>query len=64
MKLISTLETEVFINQGGGLSISQEASYGSDDQPVALSREQAMLVAREIMRLDGDDSAWEVKEED
>ena len=64
MKLPATFATDVFINMDHGLSISQDVCDGGEDVVVALSRDQARRVAAEIMRLDGDDAAWEVKEED
>lgn len=63
MKLPASYATEVFINSAGGLSILQDPGDHEDDVIVALNREQARLVAAEIMRLDGDDSAWVVEKE-
>ena len=58
MKLPATDETEVFINQDGGLTISQDHRNGDELMIVRLSRDQARLVAAEIMRLDGNDGFW------
>lgn len=60
MKLEKTFETEIFINDGG-LYITQTGELGDDDSIILLSREQAKLIAREIIRLDGDVKAWEKK---
>lgn len=61
MKLAATYATEVFVNVDGGLSIAQNPGTGDDDVSIYLSREQARLVAAEIMRLDGNDGFWPAK---
>lgn len=61
MKLAATYATEVFTNQGRGLSIVQDPGTGDDHASIWLSREQARLVAAEIMRLDGNDGFWPAK---
>lgn len=57
MKLPAAYATDVYINNGGYLSIAQNTPEDGD-VIVALSRDQARLVAAEIMRLDADGSAW------
>ena len=37
MKLPATSETDVFINQGGGLTITQDSGYGEDSVIVRLA---------------------------
>jgi len=59
LTLPATDETSVFVNQDGGLSITQDHLNGDDLVIVALSRSQARLVAAEIIRLDGDDELWQ-----
>ncbi len=56
--LPATDETFVFVNDYGFLAITQNPSNGDDTANVSLSREQARLVAAEIMRLDADDAIW------
>lgn len=60
MELLAAYATSVFINLDGGLSIHQP----DEDQIVALNREQAKLVAAEIMRLDADDALWVASKDD
>ncbi len=59
--LPATDETLVFVNDYGFLSITQNPSNGDDTACVSLSREQARLIAAEIMRLDGVPDLWRVK---
>lgn len=59
MKLKETYATEVEISDAGYLLITQEdESADCSSVFVALSREQARLIAQEIMRLDADDAFW------
>lgn len=60
MKLPATYATEVFISAWSNLCIQQDqASDNGESTSVVLSREQARLVAQEIMRLDADSALWE-----
>ena len=63
MKLPASHATEVFINLDGDLSIQQDQTRNDEGiVTVALTREQARLVAQEIMRLDADDAFGEGEE--
>lgn len=65
MKLKATLETEVYISQGGYLAIKQRDQLGGRDDPVILlSPHQAQLVAQEIGLLLQDLSWWSDMEDE
>jgi hypothetical protein len=67
MKLKSTRETEVFVNQPGYLTIKQAAddSYHGEPQVVMFSPEQAKLVAEELLRYVAvRDTWWNPAEDD
>jgi hypothetical protein len=51
MLLERELQTEVFINEGGKISILQDGDIGSDDVIVVLSAERARLVAAALIEL-------------
>ncbi|MGF6856020.1 hypothetical protein [Paraburkholderia sp. CI3] len=58
IKLKATLETEVYISQGGYLAINQENNIG-EESTVILSPDQARVVVKEIERQLEDTSWWE-----
>ena len=59
MKLEATYATEVLITDKGGLYIWQDDTETAEGiSSIVLSRDQARLVAKEIMRLDADDAFW------
>lgn len=59
MRLKPTSEIEVFVNEGGYVSVIQRASGVSDeDQIVQLSADQAELVAQELTRLLQQKAEW------
>lgn len=57
MKLPSAYETEMFINQDSTLTIKQD-DFDCGSAMVVLTRDQAVRIAQEIMRLAGDGSDW------
>ena len=60
MKLPASYATEVFITTSGDLCIQQDQTRDDGEAvSVVLSREQARLVAQEMMRLDVDSAVWE-----
>lgn len=61
MELESTYATEVLVTCKGYLLIEQEDTETAEGvSSVLLSRDQARLVAKEVIRLDADDALWTV----
>ncbi len=64
LKLKSAYATEVYISNGGYLTIKQEDPAQQEDHHIMLTPEQAELVLKEMLELiKSKDDWWQVAEE-